>query len=209
MKIKKYCDSRAAEKTFGLVGQSFLTALHQELTEYYRLLAVLESQLQLDDQRVNAEHGGLTLRRLAVWAFDPMHRMKVLAALVDACQGVRGGLLVTTVYSYMQHGDPDIRKLVRRILSVICVPLYGMLCQWILDGELKDSFDEFFVASDPSVKNEQLWHEKYSIRKPMVPSFISMMQAQKVCHHTIIIAFYAIIAVLGLNIMYFTRAFII
>ena len=31
--------------------------------------------------------GSLTLRRLAVWIFDPLLRMKTLAALVDICHG--------------------------------------------------------------------------------------------------------------------------
>ena len=30
---------------------------------------------------------GMTLRKLRVWMFDPMMRLKVLAALVDICQG--------------------------------------------------------------------------------------------------------------------------
>ena len=39
---------------------------------------------------------------------------------------------------------------------------------------------QFFVASDPTVKEEKLWHDKYSLRKSMVPSFITMEQARKV-----------------------------
>ena len=39
---------------------------------------------------------------------------------------------------------------------------------------------QFFVASDPTVKEEKLWHEKYSLRKSMIPSFITKEQANKV-----------------------------
>ena len=45
-KIRKYADSRSTDRAFGLVGQSFCAALHQELTEYYRLIAVLEAQVR-------------------------------------------------------------------------------------------------------------------------------------------------------------------
>ena len=69
--------------------QSFCSALTQELTEYYRLIAVLEAQQQ--HAAVAAEHGGgsggtLTLRRLVVWTHDPLERLKILATLVDGCK---------------------------------------------------------------------------------------------------------------------------
>ena len=44
-RIRTYVQSRSADKAFGLIGQSFCAALHQELTEYYRLIAVLEAQV--------------------------------------------------------------------------------------------------------------------------------------------------------------------
>ena len=80
----------------GLVGQSFCAALQQELTEYYRLLAVLEGQHQVGDAGIVGEgaSGSLTLRRLMVWTYDPMMRLRTLAALVDACKG-----MVITQYS--------------------------------------------------------------------------------------------------------------
>lgn len=44
-KTKNYVQTKSTDKTFGLVGQSFCSALHQELTEYYRMIAVLEGQV--------------------------------------------------------------------------------------------------------------------------------------------------------------------
>ena len=59
--------------------QSFCSALSQELTEYYRLIAVLEAQQSQGES-------SLTLRRLAVWTHDPLERMKMLGILVDGCK---------------------------------------------------------------------------------------------------------------------------
>ncbi|KAK3602163.1 hypothetical protein CHS0354_029168 [Potamilus streckersoni] len=180
-KIKNYVESRSADKTFGLVGQSFCAALHQELTEYYRLIAVLEAQLQQEqDQGISEASGGLTLRRLVVWTFDPLSRLKTQAALVDVSKGKKGGSLASTIYSYMQHGDPYIRNLIKHILTMVSQPIYATLLHWIYDGELEDVHDEFFVAADPTVKNDRLWHDKYSLRKSMIPSFINMDQARKI-----------------------------
>uniref|UniRef100_A0A8C6PEN1 Tubulin gamma complex component 3 n=1 Tax=Nothobranchius furzeri TaxID=105023 RepID=A0A8C6PEN1_NOTFU len=89
-KVRKYTDARSLDRAFGLVGQSFCASLHQELKEYYRLLSVLHSQLQVEDEQgvTICTESSLTLRRLLVWMYDPKVRLKTLAALVDFCQGV-------------------------------------------------------------------------------------------------------------------------
>ena len=56
-----------------------------------------------------------------------------------------------------------------------------MLQRWIYEGELQDPFEEFFVACDPDVAEENFWQSKYSIRSDMQPVFISTSLAKKVC----------------------------
>ncbi|XP_070173338.1 gamma-tubulin complex component 3-like isoform X2 [Littorina saxatilis] len=180
-KIRTYVQSRSTDKAFGLIGQSFCAALHQELTEYYRLIAVLEAQLQQeDDDQGIGEGDRLTLKRLVVWTYDPLLRLKMLAALVDAGKGKKGGALASTVYAYMQHGDPYIKALIKHTLTLVSQPIYSTLMRWIYDGELEDTYHEFFVASDPTVKDDRLWHDKYSLRKSMIPSFLSTDQARRI-----------------------------
>ncbi|KAM6958543.1 gamma-tubulin complex component 3 [Tautogolabrus adspersus] len=180
--VRKYTDTRSLDRAFGLVGQSFCAALHQELKEYYRLLSVLHSQLQVEDEQgvTVFTESTLTLRRLLVWMYDPKVRLKTLAALVDFCQGRKGGELASAVHSYGKTGDPQMRALVQHILSLVSHPILNFLYRWIYDGELEDTYHEFFVASDPNVKTDRLWHDKYSLRKSMVPSIITMDQARKV-----------------------------
>ena len=53
----------------------------------------------------------------------------------------------------------------------------------------KANIFQFFVASDPTVKDDRLWREKYTLRKSMVPTFLTTPQATKVnvghgCHGT-------------------------
>ncbi|KAA0721926.1 Gamma-tubulin complex component 3 -like protein [Triplophysa tibetana] len=186
-KIRKYTDSHSLDRAFGLVGQSFCAALHQELKEYYRLLSVLHAQVSVpqiqveDDQGVNdSMESSLTLRRLLVWTYDPKVRLKTLAALVDYCQGRKGGELASAVHAYGKTGDPHMRALIQHILGLVSHPILNFLYRWIYDGELEDTYHEFFVASDPTVKADRLWHDKYSLRKSMIPSFITMDKARKV-----------------------------
>ncbi|XP_063067999.1 gamma-tubulin complex component 3 [Engraulis encrasicolus] len=181
-KVRKYTDSRSLDRAFGLVGQSFCASLHQELKEYYRLLSVLHSQLQVEDEQAMSlgVDSTLTLRRLLIWTYDPKVRLKTLAALVDFCQGRKGGELASAVHAYGKTGDPNMRALVQHILGLVSHPILNFLYRWIYDGELEDTYHEFFVASDPTVKTDRLWHDKYSLRKSMIPSFITMDQARKV-----------------------------
>ncbi|EAX09163.1 tubulin, gamma complex associated protein 3, isoform CRA_a [Homo sapiens] len=147
-KIRRYTDQRSLDRSFGLVGQSFCAALHQELREYYRLLSVLHSQLQLeDDQGVNLGlESSLTLRRLLVWTYDPKIRLKTLAALVDHCQGRKGGELASAVHAYTKTGDPYMRSLVQHILSLVSHPVLSFLYRWIYDGELEDTYHEVRIG---------------------------------------------------------------
>uniref|UniRef100_A0A0B6YQK0 Uncharacterized protein n=1 Tax=Arion vulgaris TaxID=1028688 RepID=A0A0B6YQK0_9EUPU len=180
-KIKAYIDRHSTDKAFGLVGQSFCVTLHKELTEYLRLIAVLEAQLGQDlDPGLGESCVNLTFARLRVWTFDPLKRLKWLGALVDTCKGKKGGALTSTIFSYTYHGDSSIKTLITHLLTLVSQPIYATLLRWMYDGELDDAYHEFFVASDPTVKNEQLWHDKYSLRKSMIPSFITMNQASRI-----------------------------
>ncbi|XP_033637490.1 gamma-tubulin complex component 3 homolog isoform X1 [Asterias rubens] len=182
LRIRKYVDARSQDKALGIVGQSFCAALQQELTEYYRLLAVLEAQQQQQEQDpgVSDPNTDLTLIRLKVWTYDPIHRMKYLAILVDGCKDKKGGALASSVHSYTLHGDSSVKSVMKHILKLVAFPIRTMLDRWIQDGNLDDKFHEFFVASDPLVKEDRLWHDKYSLRKSMIPSFITMEQARKI-----------------------------
>lgn len=44
--ITQYCENAAASKTLCLMGQGLIVALRAELTEYYRLVANLHSQVR-------------------------------------------------------------------------------------------------------------------------------------------------------------------
>ncbi|RUS81826.1 hypothetical protein EGW08_010418, partial [Elysia chlorotica] len=179
-KIKAYTNDHNTDKAFGLVGQSFCAALHQELTEYLRLIAVIEAQLQQDmDPGLDETSSALTLGRLQVWLYDPLVHLKWLAALVDTSKGKKGGALTSHIFSYSQHGS-SLNSLFHHLLTGVSQPIYATLLRWMYDGELEDTYHEFFVASDPTVRNEQLWHDKYSLRKSMIPSFISMTQASRI-----------------------------
>ena len=183
----------------GLIAQAMNTVVANELTEFYLILADLQSQLLQQKERpvespmsegVSRGSSGsqgpstqtpLTLVQLEVHMRRPLERLRRLVSVCDACQDKKGGALATVVHSHLRNGDQSARNVVHTLLVAVCKPLYAMLSRWILDGELEDPFQEFFIQTNLKIKSDdQLWHEKYKVRESMVPSFISMAQARKI-----------------------------
>lgn len=147
----------------------------------------------------------MTLIKLGIWVTDIRDRLEILACMVEACSpetsfnSKHGGECCSAVFLYTEHGDPVFRSIAVSILTTLTKPLYLMLGQWILYGELEDPYNEFFIAADKECKREDLWHSKFHIRlvnwincrfqfplilnmtayrEKMLPSFISMKQAK-------------------------------
>ena len=169
--VHQFTERSAGEQSYGLVGHSFVTALREEMTEYYRLLAGLEQSVR---------DGHVSLLQLGVWTREPLARLKLLVEIVTRVGDARGGALATIVYSYLSQGDPELAACVSTLLSACCRPLYTMLLRWLLDGSLEDPYNEFFINGEPSVQGEAIWHHKYSIRVAMIPKFLSLSWAKKI-----------------------------
>lgn len=170
--------------------------MQEEITEYYRLIAVLESQQQNNSSNV-------TLRRILVWIEEPLERLKLLAILLDNVKGLKGGALLSAVRAFSHHGAPFISTFINTLLakvSVQCIhsmtcdtwhvqiskPVMNMIKLWVFEGELLDPHHEFFVAADNQVPLERLWSDKYTLRQHMIPSFISTDLANKVSHSSLV-----------------------
>ena len=173
------------QKDLGLVGQSLVTGLREEMADYYRLLSLLEDQLKAkksDDN--NSEGMAMTLHKLSVYTMDPLAKLKLLAVIVKQCHGdrkLKGGSLLSAVYGYLHHGNKVLAATVKKLLTSMAKPIYSTMVRWILDGTLEDPHGEFFIASDPQVVDEaRLWFDKYSIRKSMIPKFLSLSWVKKI-----------------------------
>lgn len=166
-------------ETIGTVGQAFVASLQEELSDYYRLMAVLESQAHIPIPCMGADDTGnyLSLRRLSVWLAEPLVRIRLMAVMVDDCQSLRGGEMAAAIHMHAQHGDPLVHNFIRRLLRRVCSPLFEMVRRWVLEGEVDDLHGEFFVVAQ-SVKAEALWREGYHLQSSMLPSFIPEPLAQ-------------------------------
>lgn len=87
-----------------ITRKSLCHFLHRELSEYHRLLAVLEAQMAQnvnisDDAGAGGSSGGsttnggvekgLTLLRLGIWTAEMRSRLRMMSELVDDAKGER------------------------------------------------------------------------------------------------------------------------
>ncbi|RKO91941.1 gamma-tubulin complex component protein, partial [Blyttiomyces helicus] len=175
-RINVFTQAGKENAALGLIGQSFCSALQQELTDYYRLIAVLEGQIRKgtegDQKEKEFASRGLSLKRVYVWTQEPLHRLRLMSTLVDICADKKGGALISTIHEYVNHGDPFVQQFVTQLLMEVSKPFFEMLKRWVHEGELSDPYDEFFVACNNSFEGS-LWRSKYTTRHDMVPVFIS------------------------------------
>ena len=101
-RVESFVREREAATGVGMIEQSLCHHLQTQLTEYYRLIAVLESQMMPErvqsDSNVNSnsndvqgkaeEETGLTLRRLDVWINEWRLRMRMMSICVEGARGI-------------------------------------------------------------------------------------------------------------------------
>ena len=141
-KVDDYITKVETASSRGLIAQAFGFSLQEELSDYYRLLTVLEGELVRTAQEIldreskaleeekngkkqeekldenEEEHSdsipGLSLMRLRAWMSEPIERMCLLARLVDTAGTLAGGALASRMHSHGMHGDTSVTTIVSR-----------------------------------------------------------------------------------------------
>ncbi|RZB40076.1 gamma-tubulin complex component 3 [Asbolus verrucosus] len=173
--LKQYCDNN--DEQGGVICLALVATLREELSAYYKTIALLQTALK---KQVCIDQPQMTLRKSLVYIHEHRVRFEWLAYIAEQCNDKKGGALVTAVHGFLQHGSKCAQEVSEKVLTAVCKPLYIMLWRWLLDGEINDSCNEFFIEARDITAAERLWHDKYHVRKSMVPSFITMDQAKKI-----------------------------
>ncbi|KAG2013609.1 gamma-tubulin complex component 3 [Coprinopsis cinerea AmutBmut pab1-1] len=182
-RVNNFIREREGAGAIGMIEQRLCHHLQSQLNEYYRLIAILETQMlssnpQLSTLGESSEDGknetGVSLKRLDVWLNDWRLRMQMMSVCVERARESQGGALVNLIHSYTDNGDPFIRKFTHQLLEEVChfpkvftsvltrhkvsAPFFSTLHKWLFSGELYDPFGEFFVAVDSSLGPVQTAH---------------------------------------------------
>ncbi|KAG6378566.1 gamma-tubulin complex, component 3 [Boletus reticuloceps] len=158
-RVDAFVKDSQRRSAIGMIEQSLCHHLQAQLTEYYRLVAVLESQMSIpntdpDTDSIDRE-SALTLKRLDVWVNDWRLRMRMMSVCVEGARDAQGGALVNLIHSYTDNGDPFVRKFTDQLLEEVSKPFFSTLHKWLFSGELYDPYNEFFVSVDPDLAHVQ------------------------------------------------------
>ncbi|KAF8138303.1 gamma-tubulin complex, component 3 [Boletus edulis] len=176
-RVDAFVKDSQRRSAIGMIEQSLCHHLQAQLTEYYRLVAVLESQMSIP-------------------ITDPD---------TDSIDHAQGGALVNLIHSYTDNGDPFVRKFTDQLLEEVSKPFFSTLHKWLFSGELYDPYNEFFVSVDPDLAHVQyllhpslltgggdgmfgalaesglrLWQAKYRFREDMLPMFVGEAFGKKI-----------------------------
>ncbi|CAH1990719.1 unnamed protein product [Acanthoscelides obtectus] len=173
--LKRFCEEN--EKQRGTIGQALIATLTDELSAYYKTVAILQASANKPPGQENSD---MTLKKALYVMHEHQTRFEWLAYIAEQCRDKKGGALTTAIHGFLQHGSKCAQEISERVLKAVCKPLYVMLSRWLLDGEINDPYNEFFIEVKTVSTAERLWHDKYHVRQHMVPSFIKMSQAKKI-----------------------------
>lgn len=92
-RVDFFIRQRESAAEVGMIEQSLCHHLQAQLTEYYRLIAILETQMtQNDDSQPSTEgtknNSGLSLRRLDVWINEWRMRMRMMSVCVEGAKSM-------------------------------------------------------------------------------------------------------------------------
>ncbi|KAF8757744.1 Gamma-tubulin complex DGRIP91 SPC98 component [Rhizoctonia solani] len=201
-RVSEFVQLKAGKPTVGLIEQQSLCHhLQQQLTEYYRLLAVLEAQAQASPHGPtleSTEDNGLTLRRLLVWTDEWRLRLRMMSVCVENCSDAHGGTLINLIHAYTDNGDPFVRNftdlLLEEVRSLIsCNPelahhhyMNGAngLGEGAFAGLSGDELDVALLSADAGQSSAfgglRLWKSKYQFKKEKLPSFVGEAFGRKI-----------------------------
>ncbi|KAF9534282.1 gamma-tubulin complex, DGRIP91/SPC98 component [Crepidotus variabilis] len=165
-RVESYVRERESASRVGMIEQSLCHYLQAQLTEYYRLIAILETQMSANDkdetlsgdEPLGGRETGLSLRRLDVWVNEWRLRMRMMSICVEGARDTHGGALVNLIHSYTDNGDPFVRGFTDELLEEVSRPFFTTLHKWLFSGELYDPFKEFFVSADSSLGHVNYVH---------------------------------------------------
>lgn len=182
--IQKYTDANSEFFLCGLFGQGLISQLKNELVQFYGLIAHLQDNLhsQRAQSYVNdyEKTDTLTLVKMFSLLSEPHSRMRSISEILQTCKNLKGGPLASALNEHLYNGNPIRKNLAETFLKTACRPLQNMLSHWLLEGEIKDPHNEFFIEEIKEVSSDRLWHHKYRVVQSRLPVFMTKQLARNI-----------------------------
>ena len=151
--------------------QSLAYSLKHEINKFYIFTAMLEQ---------SSDKGTDKIKNIWASCDDVLENMKWLAILCDGVEGHKGCEIISAIYCYWRTGNESVKNLMKSILEEVSLPILEMIKNWMIEGELIDTFHEFFITINYTANKKKLWFEMFKINHEMVPCFFSQKLTQKI-----------------------------
>lgn len=214
-RVRRWCDECADPATgAGPVEQALGGAVRAELDAYHQALGGMGARAVRGVTSGSAGGGvgnkvpeaaagsveppeaplfpGLTLRRLALWAAEPVRRLSIIAQMLDAAGSLRGAAAVTQVWRFTGLGDPVLAGIAERLAVRGARPIFAAMRTWVREGRLGQgtagsgvtSADmgsgTFFVRARPGIPADRLWQDRYRLDGWRRPGFLGRAECRLV-----------------------------
>lgn len=149
----------------GLYLQAFCLGMDDAMSSYRHEIVELESRFLADPQCSLT----FVLTRVSPYGII-FQKFNVLVREVTT-QKLHGCQLLQLVYRNLSTAVDDFRLMLEKVLHRCHTLFFKQLSSWVLDGQLKDSFHEFFIHLDD---------EEYKIVPDLLPTYVPISLANKI-----------------------------
>lgn len=164
-RIKRFLELKT---NCSFVDQSFTESISEDIRNYYKFIAILES-------KINAKDNSFTLNNLYIWSLEPLRRLKWIAATIETPQKHNRLVHMSKLIS---HGNRLVSSHISSVLNSSTKPHIDFAIKWLFFGSLSDPFDEFFISSHEIPEeldmsnSEWAWSFKYTIKDENIPPLL-------------------------------------
>ncbi|XP_068150690.1 LOW QUALITY PROTEIN: gamma-tubulin complex component 4 homolog [Drosophila tropicalis] len=186
-----------ADSISGFYLVQFAHGVENGLEEYYKEIIRLESLCSQNElTSMLYVHNALQIQLPII-----MHLRKLVREV--KMQKLHGCALLHSLHQQSEHGDPNLHRLMTKVLKPVKSAFFSHLAHWLLFGVLDDVHSEFFIkfiplgedngsqrsaqtaSSDTTLLNADMRNAEdyvwqYEVNMKQIPGFISMLIAEKV-----------------------------
>ncbi|CAH1401554.1 unnamed protein product [Nezara viridula] len=172
----------------GSVAQAILIAIRQKLIDFYGFIGsfhseYLKSSKTTDDtplREYGCDDNSLTLRKLSFLTEEPMQLLQAVCDALNAVRNINSGTATTALDHFRHHGDERYRDVITSLIIHAGRPIINMIINWMVEGELFDPYNEFFISLNTNCHDRDIWRDKFVLRQDLIPNVMSEKQAHMI-----------------------------
>lgn len=175
MKLSNHIQHFKSNRLNSQIKTAFFSFVEDELDGYLRIVNLLTTE-------------EFSLKSIYADLWDELVKLRFLNFLTKESTNLTGVQFLSFLYKYHNYGDTVIRVTSKDLLSYCLKPFVNSLYTWIINGELSEKNEDFFIEvgdliQDHNPFNQRLLnttHDRFIFNSQKVPTFFSKVLAEKI-----------------------------